>query len=133
MGLAERTSGMLDWWRTRGKQRLLLFAATAIVMIMIAACDVAPVPPAVTAGKIVEKQHTEDVEVKKDVCVKHGTKKVKKNGKWKTVKVCTKTQKKEIELTPDIYQFKLKDGKNEGWVSVDEDTFNQYDKGDQYP
>lgn len=106
------------------RNKVLLFVATAIVLMLLAACAGAP-----DSGKVTDKNFTDEVEWTERVCAKYQK---KKTGTSTTKQVCVKWKNVERE-TDEIYELHLDDGEDSGWVSVSEEDYNEYAVGDQYP
>lgn len=123
---------VIAFWANH-KRLVMLGVAMLIVGVLLSACTGQPPRPQLDSGKIIQVVKHDDVEVKDRKCV--STKKVayKDRGKTKTKRVCAKYKVTTREVSPEYYEFELQDGSKTGWVTVDEDTGESYEKGDQYP
>lgn len=105
--------------------------AVATAAVVLSSCG-SP-GPAVTSGRVIDKVEHDDVEIKERVCVDKRTQRYTVNGKTKTRLTCARYKMVEREISPEWFELKLKNRNGTGWVTVDEDTFENYDEGDQYP
>lgn len=115
-----------------------------VVVVLLTACG-APSQGDIVKKKFTPERYWETMEPvyssKSYPCTKTRTKTTTSNGKTTTTTVpysstCTKQVKTgthEVDhYTPEKYLLRIKDGDNEGWVTVSEETYEDASVGDYY-
>lgn len=115
------------------RRAILLVVAVVIMGVLLSACGSTPSGPTVSHGRIIQVVKHDDVERKERVCVRKKTERYTVNGKVKKRKVCAQYRMVEREISPEYYEFKLRDGRRTGWIRVNESTGESYRRGDYYP
>lgn len=117
---------MVFWYKHNHVIKLAL--AMLVVGVLLSAC--AEPKPRMDSGEIIQIVKHDDVDVKK--CAKEKKESKKVNGTTRVKYVCVKW--KEVEVSPETYEFELRSGNKTGWTDqLDEETGESYQVGDQYP